>query len=69
MLIIFVWNEFQLVPAKLYGEAQRKPYEIRVSKEAAKECDAVLRSGGNAIVYHFNSSCSAGLRREDSADY
>jgi hypothetical protein len=65
MLIIFVWNEFQLVPAKLYGEAQHKPYQIRVSKEAAKERDAVLSSGGNAIVYHFNSSSSSAEPRQE----
>lgn len=61
MMIICVWHENQLVPARLYGEANYAGnYDLRVCTNPTVVVAEIKNSGGEAVVYHFSGSGGGG---------
>jgi len=61
-MIICVWHETQLVPARLYGEANYKGgYELRACDNPTRVVEEIKRNGGDAMVYYFASGGGSGL--------
>lgn len=60
-LILLIWNEFQRLPATVYGEARAKGnFDVIVSQDPPGDRDHINANGGNAIVYNFAGSCGGG---------
>lgn len=52
-LIVCVWSENQIVPAKVYCRNLKESSEILVCKDPVKQKDFVIANGDRAIIYNF----------------